>query len=152
MVYAVAFQKKMTMLVFPYNAMYSVDFYHNHTGEVYVLKKNGVNIPISGKWYWKKDFLETSLRGFAHYIEDSNRVFLDHYIPNRFSSPAVQAFLKRKLTPGRINQTAWLNWYADFSGHPLVEGDLLELGKYRFDIMPQGFQIKDSTTIWKNAK
>ncbi|MBS1929297.1 MAG: hypothetical protein JST95_11945 [Bacteroidetes bacterium] len=151
-IYAIAFDKKMSLLLFPYNAMYSVDFNHNNTGEVYACKQNGTIIPITGKWYWKKDFLETSLRGFVHYVEDTNRVFLNHYILYRFSNPIVQQYLVDKLTPGKIKPEKWVTWYTCFAGRKIEPGDSLEIIRYSFDFDRNGFQLIDSVTIWKNFR
>jgi len=137
------------MSFFPYNAMYSVDFYRNNSGETYALKLNNQLLHITRNWYWKKDFLETSLRGFAHYIEDSNRVFMDHYLDYKFPNPAIHGYLREKLTPGIIKRNDWVKWYASFAGNDKISGDTIVLIKYAYQISNSGFQLTDSSIIWK---
>lgn len=148
--YGVLYSKKMSMMLFPYNSMYSIDFYHNKTGEMYAMKVDGRVVPITDKWYWKKDFLETSLRGFVHYTEDSNRVFLDHYIPYKFHRNSTRQFLLSKLTPGQIDAHQWAKWYLKFAGERIAPGQNLEVYTYHFEITENGFKITDSTRVWKS--
>lgn len=148
-IYGVAISKKMSFVIFPYNAMYSVDFYGNNTGETYALKLNEKIIPITGKWYWKKDFLETSLRGFAHYIEDSNRVFMNHYLLYKFPKSSFSQYLETHLTPGVINDKDWVLWYTSFAGYNNKSNDSAVLVKYTYHFSKSGFHLDDSATIWK---
>lgn len=138
------------MMLFPYNAMYSVDFYHNTKGSVYAMKVDGKIIPITQKWYWKKDFLETSLRGFGHYISDSGRVYMDHYIPHAFHNPNVQKHLLQALSPGKIEEQKWAEWFAEFAGVSVSNHSLFELYNYNYEITKDGFQLKDSVKIWSS--
>lgn len=138
-------------MLFPYNAMYSVDFYHNTKGSLYAMKVDGKTIPITKKWYWKKDFLETSLRGFAHYISDSDHVYMDDYLPHAFHNPGVQKHLLSALSPGKIDKHSWAVWYAEFAGVSFNSNSVFELYHYNYEIMADGFQIKDSVKIWASG-
>ena len=136
------------MILFPYNAMYSVDFYHNTKSSMYVMKIDNKAVLVTDKWYWKKDFLETSLRGFAHYVSDSDRVYMDHYIKNSFHSSGVQNYLLRALTPGKIKKLNWARWYADFAGASYQEQSMFVLKRFDYEITGLGFQLIDSSEIW----
>lgn len=131
-VYAVSFSKKMDMVFFPYNNMYSSESQGSANISTYAARKNDSLVHITSYPYWKKDFLETALFNYCRYIERGNRVYLEDYFKYRFPEGAFRSYLLNKLIPDKSAVVDWPAWFTRFAGKPAVAGDQIEFIKYDF--------------------
>ncbi len=147
--FAVTFYKKMDMVFFPYNSMYSIDFNKASKTSTYAAKINGRLVRITPNLYWKKDFLETSLNGYCRYIQHDNKTFLEDYIHYKFSDVGMRNFLLNQLTPGKAAASNWPAWYVDFAGYKPPPNATLELMRYEFSFDQQQPKLTDSISLYK---
>lgn len=138
------------MLIFPYNAMYTIDFTQKNIASTYAMKIDGSRIEITKEPYWKKDFLETSLYGFGKYIEHDTTVFMNDYLKYRFSNEKLRNILMRGLTPGKNAMLSWPAWYCRFTGHKIPAGATVEIVKYNFSYENKKATLTDSIIVYKN--
>ena len=87
--YSVTFSKRMGMIFFPYNNMFTVDFTKTNQAFTYGVKINGEMIPITGYLYWKKDFLESSLTTYVEYIENGYTLYLESYLKSKRAGNSI---------------------------------------------------------------
>jgi len=149
--YSLVFYKKMDMVFFPYNSMYTIDFTRDNTATTYAMKINGSNISITDRLYWKKDFLETSLYGYCKYISRGNTVFLEDYLRQRFSNTVVRSILLNRLTADKTTALDWPHWYGRFAGHDIPPKASIELWQYNFKYEAGKALLKDSISIYKTT-
>jgi hypothetical protein len=147
--YAITFFKKMDMVLFPFNNMYTVDFTKNKTATTYAMKINGNMVKITHQPYWKKDFLETSLNVYSKYIRYHRKVFLDDYIPYKFHNEQTRKILLHGLTPDKTTAMSWPAWYVHFAGYNLPANSTIELTQYNFLLDKEQAVLKDSISIFK---
>jgi hypothetical protein len=112
---------------------------------LYAVKINDIIVPISAYPYWKKDFLESSASGYAHYIQNGNRVMLDDYFSSRKYMPAV---VSRRLLPPQDAAGKWLLWLASFTGKNPGSNASLKLYRYEYDFSSGAAVLKDSTLVY----
>ena len=72
------------MMVFPYNAMFAYDRKPGDSIISYRIMVNERTYTTPDFLIGKKDFLETSPRVFAHYLESENTVYVDQYVKDRW--------------------------------------------------------------------
>ena len=147
--YATSFYKKMDMIFFPYNSMYTIDFTKTNTTSTYAVKINNNPVKITNHLYWKKDFLETSLNAYCRYIKQDHKVFLDDYIAYKFKNKTVSDFLLNRLVPDKSTTLQWSAWYAHSAGYEVPPGAAIEFMQYDFLLENNNALLKDSLSIHK---
>jgi hypothetical protein len=147
--YAVVFYKKMDMVFFPYNSMFTIDFTKTSKSVTYAVKLNGQLVKITHQPYWKKDFLETSLYGYCKYISSGRTVFLDGYIKQKFGDEKIRDLLLKNLTAGKEAAMDWPSWYCKFAGYSVPSKSNIELMQYHFSFENNQATITDSISIYK---
>lgn len=149
--YTILFYKKMDMVFFPYNSMYTIDFTKSNKAVTYTMKINGNIVKITNQPYWKKDFLETSLAGYCNYILHDRTVFLDNYINQKFRNEQARNILLNRLTPGKTAAINWPRWYARFAGYTIPENAAIELWQYDLSYEKGNAVLTDSLSIYKTS-
>jgi hypothetical protein len=149
--YTVFFYKKMDAVLFPYNSMFTIDFTKNYTASAYQVKINNVPVSITRNLYWKKDFLEASLRNYAKYKNNNDAVFMDHYLNQSVPGITKREFLLKRLCPDKNAAVQWLQWYVSFAGYTIPANSTIELLKYDFIFRNNEAVIQDSITIYKTS-
>ncbi len=129
--------------------MYAIDFTKSKTATAYAVKLNSSIVKTTGRAYWKKDLLETSLNGYCKYIINNHKVFLDDYLNQKFSPGQIKEFLLKRLTADKDLAGLWPIWYCRSAGYPIVENDEIELLQYHFMMNDQQAIITDSLSIFK---
>lgn len=149
--YASCMYKKMDMLMFPYNDMFS----HNASQEattskddqINYLKVNGQKIPYTHFPYWKKDFIEQQNHYYGHFLQRGNQNHIDLLIDKRIQSNDWNHFLHRRLSNIKLSFEQWARWYAEYANVKLSEGDKLQLIEYTVRKTENSPIIIDSTII-----
>jgi hypothetical protein len=141
--YTFFFIKKMDMTIFPHNSMFAAASQEDI--HLYAVKLNDTIIPISDYLYWKKDFLESSVSGYARYIQNGNRVMLADYFSSGKNIPAV---ISRRLVPRQDAAGNWLLWLASFMGKNPGNNASLKLYRYAYDFSSGTAVLQDSTLIY----
>ena len=125
--YAYCLTHKMDMMMFPYNAMFAYDRKPGDSIMSYRIMVNDKDMHYTRFSYWKKDFLETSPRVFAHYLASGNTVYVDQYIKDSWGHGAMATWIKSRLSPGAVDLPAQMAWYARKAGIKARPGDVLSL-------------------------
>lgn len=150
--YVITFCKKMDMVFFPYNSMYTIDFSGTTGSTTYGMKINGTLVKITGQPYWKKDFLETSMNGFCRFVKNGNKVFMEDYINHKFSGGQTKRYLLNTLVPPRSATGEWPSWYGQFAGYEVPRNAVIEILEYQFALKDDKLTLKDSTVIYKSVQ
>lgn len=148
--YAWFLRKKMDMMYFPFNAMFAYERTGQDTILVYRLKLNDNPLNYTQFPYWKKDFLETSLRVYAHYLQAGRQVYAGQYILDKWGRKGWGDLMMKNLTPLDLDDQKQLAWYATFAGARLKTGDQVSLQYYR--LIPdniKGLVVADSGVVIK---
>ena len=151
-VYSICISKKMDMLVFPYNNMFSNTNYTNKTATTYFVKVNDKIMPYTHFMYWKKDFSEQALYNYACYIKNNNINYLESYIDQKISNKNKSKWLNGKLVPDSFSFTQWASWYASFTNNSILQNQKLELVEYKINFTKNIPFIVDSSTITSTIK
>lgn len=132
--------------------MFSTDFTGQNSSHAYVLKINNSIVPITNKWYWKKDFLESSMSTYCWYLHNDKKVYLDDFLTQKVADNQQLQRLREALTPGKLSEMKWLDWYAKFCGFAIAAGDRVELVDYSVSIENGTVSIIDSTILFSQTK
>ena len=124
--YLVLFYKKMDMMLFPYNNMFSEQI-QEAPPTTYFVKMNGQFIPYSHFMYWKKDFLEQAGYKFQDYISKGKKNHVEQFILEKSWSPSLQKQLVERLTPSKLGFSEWVIWYATFANKQIPSHAQFEL-------------------------
>jgi len=149
-VYAILFYKKMDMVLFRYNNMFSQPSANKSNVVFYAAKFNGQLIPITNKPYWKKDFLESSLASFANYIKNSNKTFMQFYLHNKFGNIKWYPMLYNKLVADSSAMLQFPLWYFKFASDKKVfvnQSVMISIWQYHYDFTAPYPLIKDSILV-----
>lgn len=146
-VYAVLFIKKIDMVLFPYNNMFSLSSNQNMTAITHGVKINNNPVVYTHYSYWKKDLLETSVAKYALYQEKNKKVFLGEYLYEKQWSNATKLFLEKHLTPQSAD--SWPVWYCNFAGYNIQTNDIIEIYRYKLDFNTSYTRIIDSSLVYK---
>lgn len=123
--------KKMDLILFPYNDMFSGHSISSDTFYHYGLKQNGRLIRITEKPYWKKDLLEQSIKNYAFFLQNHNLQYSDvFFISRKEKSPILNPFYNQLKTKEFLFED-WATWYLNQSGEKANKLDHLELVKYK---------------------
>ena len=93
--YAFFFMKKMDMVMFPYNSMFSIDFSNDYSTNTYHLKVDDQPVNFTHYWWWKKDFMETSLRTYVSLLNDVP--YIEKYIAYAYANKPYRELLLQQL-------------------------------------------------------
>jgi hypothetical protein len=129
MVYITLFYKKMDMMPFPYNNMFSQQNQET-THTTYFVKLNGKLIPYTSFMYWKKDFIEQAGYKYHEYIGLQQKNYLANYIAVKPWSPSTKALLEQRLTPSKLDFPTWVKWYTTFANAAIPKHAQFELVAY----------------------
>ncbi len=143
--YFVCMYKKMDMVIFPYNSMYSS--IQETEIACYYLKMNGQRVHYSKFMYWKKDFLEQSITKYAGYVIQNKNNYLNYYINEKVKNKNQHIIIQNALTPGKVDFKGWAKWFATFAGIKVNTHDNFELVKYNVQIKNSKLSILDSTIL-----
>ncbi len=149
--YSITFWKKMDMMFYPYNSMFSIDFNKNYTASTYAAKLNEERVKITNQLYWKKDFLEATITNYAKYIQHNRAVFLDDYLNYKITNNSTRSFFSERLIPERNVAMKWPYWYCNFAGYTAPKNSNIELIQYTFLFSEGKAVITDSTSIYKTS-
>lgn len=134
------------MTIFPHNSMFADSSRENReSAYLYAVKINDTIVPISTYPYWKKDFLESSVSCYAHYIQNGNRVMLEDHFSSRKYMPAGIA---ERLVPPPDASAKWLLWLASFMGKTVGNNASLKLYRYEYGFSSGVAVLKDSTLVY----
>jgi len=126
LVYIVLFYKKMDMMPFPYNNMFSQQNQET-THTTYFVKLNGKIIPYTSFMYWKKDFLEQSGYKYQEYIGLQQKNYLSNYIAAKSWSPSIKERLEARLCPSKMDFSTWVKWYSTYANATIPKHAQFEL-------------------------
>lgn len=126
LVYMVLFYKKMDMMPFPYNNMFSQQNQET-THTTYFVKLNGKIIPYTSFMYWKKDFLEQSGYKYQEYIGLQQKNYLSNYIAAKSWSPSIKERLEARLCPSKLDFSTWVKWYSTYANATIPKHAQFEL-------------------------
>lgn len=146
------FNKKMDMVLFPYNSMYAVDLNTKYVASTYAFKLNRNLVKITQNPYWKKDFLEASLLSFAKYKQNNDEVYMQQYLQAVIPNKETREVLSNRLSPSKSDVAHWPAWYIRFAGYSVNDPDSIQLLKYDFIIKDNKFILKDSNIIELSAR
>lgn len=149
-IYIICISKKMDMMFFPYNNMFSNTITSNKTVTTYFLKVNDKKIPYTHFMYWKKDFSEETLTNYASYIKNNNSNYLESYIDQKLSDKNKSKWLKDKLSPKTISFFQWASWYASFANSSILQNQKFELVEYNIKFTENMPSIVDSSIIYSS--
>ena len=144
--YSVTFSKRMGMIFFPYNNMFTVDFTKTNQAFTYAVKINGEMIPITGYLYWKKDFLESSLTTYVEYIENGYTLYLESYLKSKRAGNSIV----KNLLPQKELAAKWPLWFARFAHHSYSMPAKIEILQYNYVFKDGKAVLTDSGSIYKN--
>lgn len=150
--YGYFFNKKMDMVLFPYNSMYAVDFTKQYAASTYAFKLNGKLVNITQNPYWKKDFLEASLLSFAKYKQNNDEVYMQQYLQTVVPNKEKREFLSSKLSPSKFAVASWPAWFIRFAGYSVNDSDSIQLLQYDFTFQGNNVILKDSSIIELSVK
>lgn len=125
--YAFFFFKKMDMVMFPYNSMFSIDFTNDYSTDTYQLKLDDQPVNFTHQWWWKKDFMETSLRTYVSMLNDVP--YIEKYINYAYANKPYHQLLLQQLKPS-LNNHRWLAWYANFGNQKTNASTVFSIWKY----------------------
>ncbi len=148
--YAFFFIKKMDMVVFPYNSMFAIDFSDNNTSETYQLKIDGKAVRFTNKWWWKKDFMETSLKRYALLLHDTP--YIEKYIAYAYANKSYRELFLNQLKPSTTDKSKWLFWYAKFGNVNLKKGQVFSIWQYRLHFEKEIISIDSSLIFTQSFK
>lgn len=115
------------MVLFPYNSMFSIDFTKDYQTDTYQLKINDKPVQYTQQWWWKKDFMETSLRNYALQLHDVP--YIEKYILYAYAHTSYRELLLKQLKPS-LTDHHWLIWYAGFGKMPVKDNAIVSIWKY----------------------
>ena len=147
--YTIVFTKKMDMLFYPYNSMFSIDFTKDYTATTYAVRINGDPVKITDRLYWKKDFLEESITNYCKYLQYQRNVFLDDYLHTKIADSSTRSFFLQRLTPERKAAKKWPYWYCSFAGYAVPQNATIALMKYTFSFSEGKALITNSASIYQ---
>lgn len=139
-VYLCTWVKKMDMLFFPYNDMFSRVSQPMVQAYVYYVKVNGQRIPYSHLPYHKKELMENMPRRYAEYVQDQRHSPLD-----RFWLQYVPALQKHRPPP--VDFPTWANGYLQLAGIKKSTSMQIELMRYTLDVSKPLPHLTDSTLL-----
>jgi hypothetical protein len=142
--YAVVFFKKMDMAIFPYNAMFSLEPAAALHTDTYAIKLDDSLIHITQFPYWKKDFLEMSLKNYALYRQQGQSLYMHQYLATNTWLPAE---ISKKLVPQKKEAIGWPGWYLHFAGYKGKGKHKLTIMRYRLNFTQGKPSIEDSSVI-----
>jgi len=145
--YTVASFKKMDMVIFPYNDMFSHTAPFNDRIQTNALYVNGKRVDITSRLYWKKDFMETSLRNYAAYQQNGQKVPLENYL-NKKNYPE---WFNQKVVADPLKVAHWPRWYLHYAGLG-QEFDSLIIYSFTMAKTINGLRVIDSELIYKERK
>lgn len=145
--YAILFFKKMDMVLFPYNNMFSLSSDNKKTVITYRIKINQKPVNYTKRLYWKKDFLETSLSKYVIYHGNGNKVLLHEYLYQKNLPDNLKFILEERLTPHAAG--SWPVWYANFAGWKTSPNESVEIYQYSIDFNGLSPVVTDSLTVYK---
>ncbi|MFC4261443.1 hypothetical protein ACFOWM_01010 [Ferruginibacter yonginensis] len=147
--YAVFFYKKMDMLLFPYNNMFTQQLNQNYVVTTYMMKVNQKPILISNDWYSKKDFSEAALTSFSKWIRNNKQDYMYQFVQQKTNDSATTATYKNKLFVDAQAAETWPQWFAVYHHFKLQKNDTILIWQYnlRMDVSPVA--IMDTAIIYK---
>lgn len=147
LLYAFFFFKKMDMTFFAYNSMFVSKLPARQTS-AYALKVNDRIVPISGKLWWRKDFLESSLNGFSAFLQNERSTYLRQFLTTRIKNPVSKQFFLSRLTPQDADAADFISHYAAVAGIRLQPADKIEIVEYTLQFSSNAVERTDSGTIY----
>lgn len=145
--YAVFFEKKMDMVFFPYNSMFSSKETEFANPVMYAVKINNTPIGITHHLYWKKDFLEQAPVKYAEYVSQNKISYLENFITRKNIPFGFRNLLLKNCTPHKTSDNEWFRWYANFSGVQHKQNADYKLMKYNLAFINGNMSVKDSFLI-----
>ena len=138
------------MVVFPYNSMFAIDFSNNNRSETYQLKINGNAVRFTDKWWWKKDFMETSLKRYALLLQDTP--YIEKYIAYAYANKPYTELFLTQLKPSATDKSRWLFWYAKFGNVAFKSDQVFSIWQYRLNFEKEIISIDSSLIFTQTLK
>ncbi len=132
------------MVLFPYNAMFSVQPAAAWHTDTYAIKLDDSIIHITAFPYWKKDFLEMSLRNYALYRQQGQVLYMHQYLAANSWLPKE---ISNKLVPQKKEAIKWPGWYLHYAGYKSRGEHRLDIIHYRLNFEQGKPTIEDSSVI-----
>jgi len=145
--YAVIFSKKMDMMLFPYNSMFSSNSNEASTPYAYIVKADNNPVKFTGNLYWKKDFLEQAPAKYSTYLSEQKVSYIEKYLKRKNMSA-----LTKNIAPSTFSDRDWFEWYAKFSGITYNQSTCFELIKYDLIVSENSLLRKDSCVITRSVR
>lgn len=137
--------KKMDLLFFPYNDMFSHETKNDSV--FYVLKRNGQIVPITKKFYWKKDLLEQSILSYVKYHENDDKRYVDQFFLSRKDNNKCYGKIYPHLKTPDIGFKDWAKWYLHQSGVVNQPHDKVEILEMHWKKIGENIVFTDSSTV-----
>ncbi len=144
LLYALLFVKKMDMVMFPYNSMFSVDFTRDYNTDTYQLKLDDRPVTYTHLLWWKKDFMETSLRNYVLLL--NREPYIEKYIQYAYANTPYSKFLLKQLKPS-MHDHSWLKWYASFGNKETSAYTMFSIWKYHLTFNGNSIHIDSSLVL-----
>lgn len=143
--YATVFFKKMDMALFPHNAMFSFHPAVSWQINIYAMKLDDDSlIHITHFPYWKKDFLEMTLKNYAAYRQRGQVLYMHQYLAGNTWLPKK---ISDRLVPPKNETIMWPGWYLHAAGYQGKGLHKLTVLEYRLSFATGKPAILDSSVV-----
>lgn len=134
------------MLLFPHNSMfaYSAPGTQQRKVSTYAVRLNDSLVKTTSFFYWKKDFIESSLASYARYEESNRQVYLQQYFQH---SGILPEKLQKNMLPEEKEAIRFLPWLLNYAGCNTGNDTKISLYRYNFTFTDSKVLLQDSLLI-----